>query len=294
MSLERILFPTKFRELSFNSLESLLVLKDAGLKEIILCHVISREDVGFVPFGGYLKEEEERLREEARIRFEDWQKSLSEKGIGSKIVIKVGEPVPQILHVADDEKADMIVVGKKKKSIELPFAGSNTLEIITRSKVPTLVGKYMVSYEIDGEHHERVNEHIFERPMLVMDWSEPSQRALNFLKSIHGVIEEALIFHDIDVELVYKKHAEDLAQLKKMSTEKLGAFCAEFEKEGTACETHLGAGKILDEILRISRDRQASMIILGTSGKGWLSEFIHGSTSHEVVKASELPSLLVP
>ncbi|KPK36320.1 MAG: hypothetical protein AMK70_02655, partial [Nitrospira bacterium SG8_35_1] len=111
MAIKKILFPTKFRELSFNSLAQLFALKDAGLKEIILSHVISREDVGFVPFGGYLKEEEDRLREEATIRFEDWQKSLEEKGLQSKVVIKVGEPVPQILHTAEDEEADLIVVG---------------------------------------------------------------------------------------------------------------------------------------------------------------------------------------
>ncbi len=293
MPVERILFPTKFRELSFNSLEQLFVLKKAGLKEIVLCHVIRREDVGFVPFGGYLKEEEEKLREEARIRFEDWQKSIAEKNIDSKILIKVGEPVPQILHAAEDEKVDMIIVGKKKKTIEIPFAGSNTLEIITRSRVPCLVSKYMVSYEAGGEHHEQVNDRIFERPMIITDWSEPSLRAMDFLKSLQDVIEEALVFHDIDLELEQNKYVKDLDQLKKVSMEKLGAFCDELEQEGAACETHLGAGKILDEILRISRDRKASMIIMGTSGKGRLSEFIHGSVSHEVVKASELPTLLV-
>ncbi|UCD36382.1 MAG: universal stress protein [Nitrospiraceae bacterium] len=294
MPVERILFPTKFRELSFNSLEQLFVLKQAGLKEIILCHVISRESVGFVPFGGYMKDEEERLREEATVRFEDWRTSIAEKGMDSKIVIRVGEPVPQILHAAEDEKADMIVVGKKKKALELPFAGSNTLEIASRSSVPVLVSKYMVHYEIEGEQHERVNERIFERPMLVTDWSEPSLRAVDFLKSLHPVIEEALVFHDIDVEKVHKKHTQDLAGLKKVTIEKLGAVCDELKGEGAACETHLGAGDVLSEILRVSRDRQASMIIVGTTGKGRLSEFIHGSVSHEVVKASELPCLLVP
>ena len=294
MSVERILFPTKFRELSFNSLEQLFPLKDAGLKEIILCHVISRENVGFVPYGGYLKEEEDRLREEAMIRFEDWQKSIDKMGISSRAVIRVGEVIPQILHAADEENADLIVVGKKKKTIDHPFAGSHTLEIVTRSKIPSLVSKYMVSYEIDGEHHEKLNNRIFERPMLVTDWSEPSRRAMDFLKSIREVVEEALIFHDIDVEKVYRKQTGDLSQIKKVSMEKLDTFCEDLCREGTACQTHLGAGKILDEILRISRDRQASMIILGTSGKGWLSEFIHGSVSHEVVKLSELPSLLVP
>ena len=61
MKIEKILFPTKFREFA-SPLESLLVLKEVGIKEVVLYYVIPREDVGFVPYGGYLKEEEERLR----------------------------------------------------------------------------------------------------------------------------------------------------------------------------------------------------------------------------------------
>ena len=68
MSIEKILFPTKFRELAFDALDSLILLKEAGLKEIIFLHVILREDVGFVPFGGYLKKEEKKMKAEARIR----------------------------------------------------------------------------------------------------------------------------------------------------------------------------------------------------------------------------------
>ena len=294
MAIKKILFPTKFRELSFNSLAQLFALKDAGLKEIILCHVISREDVGFVPFGGYLKEEEDRLREEATIRFEDWQKSLEEKGLKSKVVIKVGEPVPQILHTAEDEEADLIVVGRKKRTVNHPFAGSRTIEIVTRSKVPVLVSKYLVSYVVEGENLEKINERIFERPMLVCDWSEPSMRALKLMKSFQSVIEEAIVFHDINVEKTHEKYEDSLHELKKVSIEKLDMVCDELKEEGAGCETHLGAGKILNEIIRISRDRRATMIVMGTSGKGRLSEFIHGSVSHSIVRESELPTLLVP
>jgi len=292
MSIERVLFPTRFRELSFNSLEALLVLKKAGMKEIILCHVISREDVGFVPFGGYLQEEEDKLMAEARIRFEDWQRSISEKGIESKIVIRVGDIVPQILHVAEEEKVDMIVLGKKKE--EHPFAGSKTFEIMTRSRIPALVSKYMVHYMIGTESHEKINEKIFERPMLVTNWSEPSERALDFMISLDGIINKALIFHDIDVNISKKHDKEELHQIEKQSSEKLDAFCEKLKTAGIDAESHLGAGEVVSEIIRISRDRQATMIIIGTSGKGWLNELIKGSVSHQVAKDSELPTLLVP
>jgi len=37
--------------------EAVLELQKAGLKEIILASVIPREDVAFVPNGGYLRDE---------------------------------------------------------------------------------------------------------------------------------------------------------------------------------------------------------------------------------------------
>ena len=296
MSNNKILFPTKFRALAYDALESLFVLKEAGLKEIILCHIISREDVGFVPFGGYMKDEEERLKEEARIRFKDWQKSISDNGIDSKIVIRVGEPVPQILHVAEEENADLLLVGKKKATnFEHPFTGSHTLQIITRSKIPALVAKFMVCFKVDGgEVCERVNDQIFDTPMLVTDWSEPCERALDMIVSLKKIIKKTLIFHDIKSHLLEKRDKEDIQNIVEQSSVKLDEFCALLKKEGVEAVPHLGAGEILDEINRISRERQATMIIVGTSGKSRLSELLHGSISHEIARISELPTLLVP
>ena len=78
-----------------------------GLGEIILTHIIPRDEVAFVPYGGYMKDEEERLREEARIRFEDWEKTISRAGIKSKIHIEVGNPIPKIVEIAEAEKCQI-------------------------------------------------------------------------------------------------------------------------------------------------------------------------------------------
>ena len=78
MPIEKILFPTKFRELAFDALETLFKLKEAGLKEIVLLHVILREDVGFVPFGGYLKEEEKRFKNHKKLYYDNIEILLRE------------------------------------------------------------------------------------------------------------------------------------------------------------------------------------------------------------------------
>jgi len=292
MPIEKILFPTKFRELSFNSLESLFVLRKAGLKEVILCHIIPRKDVGFVPYGGYLKEEEERMRQEARIRFEDWQRSLSKENIKSKIVIVVGEPVPYILHIANKEKVNLVVVGKKKTiESEGSFVGSHTLQIISRIKIPVLISKYMVQFKKDEEIFTKVNDRPFETPLLITDWSEQSKRAMEFLISLNKVVEKVLVFHNLEIK---DKSKEEVTQIEKECKEKLQLYCEGLNSAGIKAEPHLGAGETIEEILRISRERNASMIISGARDGDRLHEMLHTTLSHRLAKMSELPVLLIP
>ena len=294
MPFEKILFPTKFRELAFDSLESLFVLKEAGLKEIIFCHVISREEVGFVPYGGYLKKEEEKRREEARIRFEDWQKSLSERGIASKIIITVGEPVHEIITTAEHEKVDIIVVGRKKRiDIEKSFIGSYTHKIITRSKIPVLVSKYMVQFKWDDAVLTKVNDQIFEMPLIAVDWTDLSKRTVDCLLPLGSVIKKAFVFHNIAVKIT-KPDKSELHHLEEESKKKLEHYCGQLKSAGIDAEYHLGAGNMLDEILRISREREATMIVIGNTCKDRLHEMLHKSISYQVAKASELPTLLIP
>ena len=295
MKFEKILFPSKFREFDFDSLEFLLELKKAGLKEIVLTFVIPKEDVAFVPYGGYLKDEEERLREEARIRFEDWQESVSKKGIKTKIRIEVGAPIPKIMSIAEEEKVDMIVAGSGKKTeIEEVCLGSHTLGLIRRATIPILVNKYMVRFEREGELVTQVNSRIFANPILATDWSKPSEKAMEVLMSLKGSVEKAMVAHIIEVKIAKGHDKSGLERLEKESEKRLKEYCDRLKKNGIKAESHLSAGKSAPEIIRVAREHKASMIIMGTTGKDRFKEFWLGSVSHRVAEEAELPVLLVP
>lgn len=293
MKIEKILFPTRFQELAFNCLESLLVLRKAGLREVVLCHIIARDQVAFVPFGGYLKEEAEKLREEARIRFEDWQSALKGSGIESKVVIEVGDPIHKILSIAESEGVDLMVVGRKKRTLADAFAGSHTLEILRRSTVPVLVNKYMVEFEWGGEVLTRLNDRIFEKPLLAADWTPPTERALALLASLGGVVQSAALCHVLDVKLHGEKDKEKLKCLEEQCSAALAGYRKTLEKAGIQAETHLAAGRKDEEIMRVARESRATMILMGTTGKDKLHELWQESVSHNIAKASELPTLLV-
>lgn len=202
MKFEKVLFHTRFREMAFNCLGTVLALKNAGLKEVILIYVIPREEVSFVPYGGYMKEEAKRHEETARIRFEEWRDSIEKGGITCKVRIEVGGSNATIMDVAKEEQVDLIVTGRKKRTLlEKLYVGSHILDLLRRSPIPILMAKYMVQYEADGEELTRVNDHIFLRPLLTTDWSEPSQHARDALSAFKGVAEKALIAHVIGAKL---------------------------------------------------------------------------------------------
>ena len=191
MAFKTLLYHTRFRELAFNSLKSLLELKAAGLKKVVLAHVIPREDVAFVPYGGTLKDDENRMREEARLKFDDWIQTIGDPQLEFYQRIEVGATNAAILDMAKEERADLIVVGRKKRTaLEKVYVGTHVLDILRRSEVPVLMSKYMVQYEWQGESLMRTNEKIWKRPLIASDWSEPSRRALEVCLALKGLVRK--------------------------------------------------------------------------------------------------------
>lgn len=295
MKIEKVLFHTRFRDLAFNGLEAMLELKKAGLQEVVLTYVIPREEVAFVPYGGYLQDEAEQLEEAARLRFEQWQEFISTKGLRSKVRIETGSLNGRILAVAEEEKVDLIVTGRKKRSaLEKVYVGTHVLDIIRRSPRPVMMGKYMVQYEWAGEVLTRVNDHIFDRPLLATDWSKPSENALELIKSLKNLARKVVVVHNIGAKISKGLDVKALKTIEDESNTRLGDYCRRLEEAGLNAESYLSIGKTTAEILRQSREQKATMIVLGRTGKDWLQEYWLGGVSHRVAEISELPVLLVP
>jgi len=295
MKIEKILFHTHFRELAFNALEAVLEMRKAGLKTVVLVHVIPREEISFVPYGGYLKDEEERRTEIARTHFENWQEALADRGLECRVRIETGNPNARILSVAEEEEVDLIVTGKKKRSaLEKIYVGEHILDLLRRSPVPILMGKYMAQYEHEGEVFTRINDHPFDRPLLATDWSEPSEHALGLLASFRNLASKVLVTHVIGAKFSKGLEPEALEVIKAESRKRLDDYCRRLKDAEIEAEPLLSMGKTAAEIVRLSRSYRATMIVMGRTGKDWFQEYWLGGVSHRVAESSELPVLLVP
>lgn len=295
MKFETLLFHTRFRELAFNSLKTVLELKAAGLKKVVLAHVIPREEVAFVPYGGMLKDEQARMGEEARSVFDDWIRTLNDEQVTFTTRVETGSTNAAILEMAKAEEVDLIVVGRKKRTLlEKVYVGTHILDILRRSEVPVLMSKYMVQYEWQGETLMRTNDHIWQRPLLATDWSDPSRRALDATLALKGLAEKIIVAHILGARQTRNLESSAIQRLEEESAKRLGDYCRQIDAAGITSESHLAVGRTVEEIIKLSREFNASMIVMGRTGKDWFQEYWLGGASHQVAELSELPVLLIP
>jgi len=288
MKFKKMLFVTDFDELWFDALESLMGLRKAGLNHVVFLHVINREDVAMHRGAGYLKEEDVRLKQMADVRFIDWAESVFEKGMECGAYVVVGNPIPKILSTAETEGVDFIVTeAHKRTKLEKLFASSTTMELLRRSKIPVLVHKYMLP-------SGRVNNKPFDTPLLVTDWSSPCERALEQLIDIKKAVKNIVTVHVIGDDVIKGKSKDDLMKIQKENKKRLEDICKTFEDEGVEADSHLCMGDVASQIENAAREYNATMIVMGSTGKGaWRARWL-GSVSQEITETSEFPTLLIP
>ena len=288
MEIKKLLFVTRFNNLRFDALLSLMDLKKAALDHVVFLNVIEREKVAMRRGKGYEKTTEIRLREKANIRFIDWAETLFEQGMEVGVYIVVGNFTAQVIQAAEKEGVDLIVLGPEKKGrLEQLYSGSDITEIVHRAATPVLVYKYL-------SRKGPLAENPFEKPLLVTNWSPASQRAVEYLKSLKAVIEEVDVVHVASDKDLKETSAMAIQKTRKENREKLDALCDELEDAGILAKPHVYIGDTVAEIDKAARECQSSMIIAGSPRKrGWKDRW-GTSISKALADTSVFPLLLIP
>jgi nucleotide-binding universal stress UspA family protein len=288
MKIKKLLFVTKFEELGFDALQSLLLLNKADLNHVVFLNVIERDKVAFHRGVGYQKDEEIRLREKANIRFIDWAEHLFEQGMEVGVYIVVGNLVPQIIKATQKEEADLVVIGHSNKGVlEQFYSGSDVTELIRRTSTPVLVFKHM-------SDNVKVLEKPFEKPLVAMDWSPASLKAIEYLKSLKDIIQEIDIVFVASEKELSGTSAMGVQKTRKVSRQKLDTICDEFEALGLRARPHVYIGDAEEELERAAKECKSSLVVLGSSGKAaWAEKWI-GSLPRTIAEKSDFPTLLIP
>ena len=288
MEIKKLLFVTKFEDLCFDALRSLLSLTRASLEHVVFLNVVERDKVAMHRGKGYLKEEEVKLKETANIRFIDWAESLFEMGLEVGAYMEVGTLIPEILRTIDRESPDLVVIGRAHKGpLEQLYSRSDVIELVRRSSLPVLVFKHLSGDNI-------VPDKPFDRPLLATNWSPVRLKAADYLKGLKNVVSEAHIVHVVSEKDLKASSTHDVQIVRREARKRLDDLCDEFEGFGIQARPHVYVGDPIVEIEKAAREYQASLVILGSSSKNSLVERWTGSIPQSIADKSIFPCLLIP
>jgi len=144
--IERILFPTDFSEHAIKCIEYIVNMKDCGVKEAILLHVIDYKIVTETNIVFEQSIDETKIiashNEAAEKNLDELASLLNKENIKTETIIRAGSPFAEILKVAEEKNVSMIIMGHKGHSLagEL-LLGSTAEKVARKSKVSVMLVK---------------------------------------------------------------------------------------------------------------------------------------------------------
>ncbi len=221
------------------------------------------------------------------------EEKISKAGMGHKLVTEVRkEPAPAILKAAESHGVTMIAMAASGKGRVKEFiVGSTSLGVIRRSGLPVLLDKFPLEASDDPQGYCDKCPALLDRVLVAIDLSKASKVMLPFVQQlIDAGANKMTLFH------VVQSSKYSMADDKRFQEvrQKMETYKGKLDAKGCDIDVHLHFGTTTYNILEAAREIDATLIVLGTTGKGYLRGATLGSTSEEVVKGSTRPLLLIP
>ncbi|MFY1110601.1 MAG: universal stress protein [Methanosarcinaceae archaeon] len=274
-----VLVPTDFTIETEDLLGCIGELKNAGLKKVILLHVVEiLRDQGLAPM----------FERNAREKIEEYAAFVRELELEAKTLVVVGDVRKTITELAEKEDVDCIVMGATTRGIIKGRLLGRTAEYIARkSKRMLLVEKYDALKE-GKEVYEKACKATFFRVLVPLDFSKEALRAVKQLSGFSRITREAVLIHIIDdiedLDLLDEQIERALEELKKIGEHLTGIDVRYRVVEGVPSE----------EIKRLAEIEEVTLIMLTARGKGIIRELLLGSTAENVLRKTTKPVLLIP
>ncbi len=193
-----------------------------------------------------------------------------------------GEPAEEIANLAEEEGADLLLMGYPRRSyVERVLLGRTTAKVIGLSPCDVLM------IPEDAE----VN---FRRILVGVDGSPHSmaagQRALELAMSYGGEVHGLTVL-DVPVDRSLLYGVFDEARHKNFTA--LQVLARQGEKLGIPVLTELREGAPYEKIVKYSEEKNIDLIVLGSYGRTAFPRFLVGSVVERVAALSPLPTLVV-
>ena len=204
----------------------------------------------------------------------------------------IGQPVGEVVHLARERTADLVVVGAHSSFDSARGVGSVASGIARAAPCPVL---------ITCEHHRGP----FRSVVAAIDFSEPSRVALEHAARITALDEARLtllhVYKDpwavAGGQIEFAANMPDFREQYRCGVvHRLQAFGAGLAHELSAL--HAGYEAVQNDnhargIIAFAKHHHADLVVLASRGHSRLREFFFGTTAERVVREAECSVLMV-
>jgi nucleotide-binding universal stress UspA family protein len=174
--------------------------------------------------------------------------------------------------------------------------GGTAMGIVSHASLPVLLIRLKITEDGAEAHCEAMCGDFREQVLYCTDFSETAERAFPY---VEGIVESGgrrvTLLHVQDRSRIEKYLAHRLDEFNEVDHQRLELLRTRLEQRGAAeVRTEIPYGLPSQEIVRIAREQDYHLIVMGTRGRGFFAEAFLGSVSLQVVRSAPAPVLLVP
>jgi len=204
------------------------------------------------------------------------------------LIVRQGDPHEQILKVAGECGADLIVLGgHRRRQLLDGFLGTTAERLLRVSTRPVLI-----VHDAGLDPYRRV--------YIGTDLSTPSAHAFAVTRRLGLLGSHPSVVHVFVAVGVGKLRslgidpAPLIARERDAASQRLISFIADLEVPGTDVAVVLREGRATQQILRVVSDERAQLLVMGTRGRAGATRAVLGSVTEAVLRAVQCDVLAVP
>ncbi len=286
---KRFIVATDLSPASYAVVSCLGMLKAYGADHCLLLQCLSFAEMASTAFSYSTEPLEKMLGEQSVL--------LEKQGFTVEARTVTGAPKKEIVRLANTEGYDLIVIGTQGHSVvEDKLLGGVAYGVINNSTKPVLTVPVSRKQDIEIACETmapcRFGDHI----LFATDFSPIADSAFLFAEHLVRLgakqvtlvhVQEKARMENVKAEQKQEYNALDKERLEKLQQRLLQRGAPQIDLE-------LCCGVPQQEILRLVRERQAQLVVMGRQGRGFFGEFFLGSVSHHVARNCPVPVLLIP
>ncbi len=221
------------------------------------------------------------------------RKMLESQGYTADTEILLGAPPEEVNRLAMDKGCDLVVVGSRVHSLAGEvFLGGTAGEVLHSCRLPLLVARI----HEDKDCQQECPLASFDRVLFPTDFSENAEHAFQSVqKLVTGGVRSVVLMHVQDRIKIDRHLEERLEEFNAIDGERMERMKEQLTSQGAEdVQVELPYGLPVEEILRRTRRGDVSLAIMGSQGRGSISEIFLGSVSHNIARHAPVPTLLIP